>query len=346
MHSCRGGNSGVNPVTYQTQCWQSIVWSPGFKPNFVAWWPTRPVQLESSPTLIQGFLLCSEHFGVDFSGLSPQLPALWRLAPEKRGQLVQARRESQPKEIYKALAARRPWAIGFSCHQACISRSCSWPSYWSCPLGCERRVLCGLLDFEWRVDLTRAQPGFWICSCQSNLVSFWVWLHPCPWSHPPMYRRVGHLMFLPFMPRCWTFGVPDGKLWLMFLKMLGTELSSSLRPLFPVVWFVLPILDFLTFVLPSERALLCGLGALMDGTRLTSLHCLTASFGKWSEHEWEWPQQLVRGHVFCLQKAKNAFEPANYRLVVLFSIWYRLWSSMQSRHYFTQLERLANFPGL
>ena len=55
MHSCRGGNSGVNPVTYQTQCWQSIVWSPGFKPNFVAWWPTRPVQLESSPTLIQGF---------------------------------------------------------------------------------------------------------------------------------------------------------------------------------------------------------------------------------------------------------------------------------------------------
>ena len=52
----------------------------------------------------------------------------------------------------------------------------------------------------------------------------------------------------------------------------------------------------------------------------------------------------MRGHVFCLQKAKNAFEPANYRLVVLFSIWYRLWSSMQSRHYFTQLERLANFP--
>ena len=45
-----------------------------------------------------------------------------------------------------------------------------------------------------------------------------------------------------------------------------------------------------------------------------------------------------------MQKAKNAFEPANYRLVVLFSIWYRLWSSMQSRHYFTQLERLANFP--
>lgn len=62
------------------------------------------------------------------------------------------------------------------------------------------------------------------------------------------------------------------------------------------------------------------------------------------EHECGWLQQLVGGHVFCLQKAKNVFESASYRPVVLFSIWYRLWSSMQSRHYFTQLERLANFP--
>ena len=143
---------------------------------------STPIQSYLDP----GFFLCSEHFGVDFSGPSSQLPALWRLA---RGELVQARRESQPKEIYKA---RRPWAIGFSCHQSCISRSCSWPSYWSCPLGCERRVLCGFLDFEWWADLTRAQPGFWIYSCQSNLVPFWIWLHPCPWSHPPMCRRVGH----------------------------------------------------------------------------------------------------------------------------------------------------------
>ena len=57
-----------------------------------------------------------------------------------------------------------------------------------------------------------------------------------------------------------------------------------------------------------------------------------------------WPQQLTRGHVFCLQKDKNNFEPGNFRPVVLFSIWYRLWSSLQSRHYLSQLEQVANFP--
>eukprot|EP00435_Cladocopium_sp_Y103_P049402 s344_g14.t2 len=62
------------------------------------------------------------------------------------------------------------------------------------------------------------------------------------------------------------------------------------------------------------------------------------------ENGWGWPHQLTRGHVFCLQKVKNKYDVANYRPVVLFSLWYRLWSSLQSRHYLSQLEGLASFP--
>ena len=56
-----------------------------------------------------------------------------------------------------------------------------------------------------------------------------------------------------------------------------------------------------------------------------------------------WPDQLTRGHVFCLQKKPNLHDVGNFRPVVLFSLWARLWSNLRARHYLCQLEKHACF---
>ena len=62
------------------------------------------------------------------------------------------------------------------------------------------------------------------------------------------------------------------------------------------------------------------------------------------EHGNAWPQQLTRGHATCLQKRPGSFEVANYRPIVVFSLWYRLWGCLRARHYLAQLEQIATFP--
>ena len=56
-----------------------------------------------------------------------------------------------------------------------------------------------------------------------------------------------------------------------------------------------------------------------------------------------WPDQLTRGRVFCLQKKPHLHDVGNFRPVVLFSLWARLWSNLRARHYLCQLERHACF---
>lgn len=62
------------------------------------------------------------------------------------------------------------------------------------------------------------------------------------------------------------------------------------------------------------------------------------------ENGGSWPVQLTRGHVTCLQKKAGSHLVANYRPVVVFSLWYRLWGCLRARSFLAQLERIADFP--
>ena len=59
-----------------------------------------------------------------------------------------------------------------------------------------------------------------------------------------------------------------------------------------------------------------------------------------------WPVQLTRGHVTCLQKKLGSHVTANYRPIVVFSLWYRLWGCLRApaRQNLAQLEQIADFP--
>lgn len=58
----------------------------------------------------------------------------------------------------------------------------------------------------------------------------------------------------------------------------------------------------------------------------------------------DWPSQITRGHVYCLQKRAGNFSAANYRPIVVFSLWYRLWGCLRSRFLLRQLELQFDLP--
>ena len=58
----------------------------------------------------------------------------------------------------------------------------------------------------------------------------------------------------------------------------------------------------------------------------------------------QWPTQLIHGHVTSLEKVANAQYANEFRPIVLYSLWYRIWGSLRSRHLLLQLEHFANFP--
>eukprot|EP00435_Cladocopium_sp_Y103_P046541 s344_g13.t1 len=112
LHSCRKGNTGVNAATYQAQCWSSVIRAAGFKPNFVEWWPTRPVRLQSSPSYLLGLpsLSAMELIFTDFR-LNYQHFEDWHR--RQRNQLSKVRKESQTKELFRSLRPDGPEPLDF-----------------------------------------------------------------------------------------------------------------------------------------------------------------------------------------------------------------------------------------
>lgn len=124
---------------------------------------------------------------------------------------------------------------------------------------------------------------------------------------------------------------------------------------FTTAFVPVPALAHQSLSLPLMRSAFRSKGALKtggpDGWRKEDVLALPDSalqdvLGLFQgiEAGWQWPRQLTRGHVFCLQKARNRFDVANFRPVVLFSIWYRLWGVIRARHYLAEMETFACFP--
>ena len=56
----------------------------------------------------------------------------------------------------------------------------------------------------------------------------------------------------------------------------------------------------------------------------------------------QWPQQLLEGSIKCLAKKTNPQGVVDYRPVTIYSIVYRVWSSLAARHYLHHLEPILD----
>ena len=346
LHSCRRGSCGVNAATYQAQCWSSIVRAPGFKPCFRSWWPSREIRLQASPLELAGLpsLAQLEHIFLDLQLNYQRLESWYR---QKRVQLTKLRRESHSKELFKALRPDGPEPLDFLTATSSFVVEAVHP-----PTGAVRLdAVPDSFDGIWTcggesiAPLTIADPisgnsRAW-CHFESDIL-------PVPGHQLSVVRPITdvpsiHKTLLDFwLPRWQSLGsVPDDA-W--------DRIVQFTRAFIPAGRVSPPDFD-----LHDYRAAFRQKSALRTGgpdgwhkMDVISLpDCLLAdmiSLYHKVEQGYAWPDQILRGHVFCLQKAPNVFEAANFRPVVLFSLWYRLWNSMQARHYLTQLEQLAHFP--
>ena len=344
LHSCRRGSCGVDAATYQAQCWSSIIRAPGFKPNFRAWWPSRQVRLQASPSALVGLptLEQLEHVFLDF-----QLDRLDSWYRQKRFQLTKLRRESHSKDMYKALRPDGPEPLDFLTVTSHFSVEAVHPPSGAVRLDAVPVSFDGIWTFSGESITPVPSPDpdsglsrAW-CQFESDIL-------PVPGHQLTAVRPVTdvpaiHKTLLDFwLPRWQSLGSVPPDAW--------DRITQFTQAYIPPGHLAVP-----DFGLQDYRAAFRQKSALrtggLDGWHKMDIislpDCLLAdmvALHRRVEQGAAWPDQILRGHVFCLQKSPNLFEAANFRPIVLFSLWYRLWSSLQARHYLCQLEQMAQFP--
>ena len=346
LHSCRRGSCEITAATYQAQCWSSIIRAPGFRPCFRDWWPHRAVQLQASPPSLLGLPTVSELESIflDFQLNYQRMDTWYR---QKRGQLSQLRRETQTKELFRALRPDGPEPLDFLTSTTTFKIAAVHPPTGAVQLDAPLASFDGLWTFgSERISLAPCNdPSLdssraW-CLFESDILP--VPGHTLRVSRPITDIPDIHAALLDFwVPRWQSLASVPEDAW--------DRIVQFTQAFVPRGQLTKPCFELSDFRAAFRQKSALKTGG-PDGWHKTDVTALPDCFLKDMvslfrriEHGAPWPDQLLRGHVFCLQKKKHIFETANFRPVVLFSLWYRLWSSMQARHYLAQLEQLASFP--
>eukprot|EP00435_Cladocopium_sp_Y103_P054136 s1486_g17.t1 len=347
VHSCRTGVVTDAAWSYQAQCWSAIVRAPGFRPSFRQWWTRRPIQLQSSPSSLLGLppLAVLEHVFLDFR-LNFRSMETWYI--KQRAKLVQVRRETSLKDLFRTMKPAGSAPLDFLCASQQYPIQAIQPATGAV-------LLDGAPAFD---------TGLWVFAGER--------VHPCPVEDPDCIE----------VDRTWcTFEsdrlpVPGGILTNLHPVPLIPDIHKHLLDFWAKRWQALStvpdnawtrIIAFVRAYVPRHvlpcppisstdlRAIFRSKSGLQTGgpdgwrkedilnlpdsllTDITNLFSFVEGGGSW-------PTQLTRGHVTCLQKKAGSFDVANFRPIVVFSLWYRLWGCLRARHYLAQLEQIADFP--
>eukprot|EP00435_Cladocopium_sp_Y103_P067936 s1011_g30.t1 len=310
VHSCRNGLVTPSVWTYQSQCWSAILRASGFRPSFAQWWHQRPVRLQSSPCHIAGLPCLAElesiyhDFRLNFRHLES-----WHA--KQRSKLAQVRRETSMKDLFRSMKPPGPEPLDFLCESTQFAIS-------EVALGSGAVLLDGVPDFS---------LGMWDLAGES--------IHPIPFEPSSAVE----------VDRAWCLFESDR------LLMPGMTLTRTV-PVVHVPDIHRSLLDFwaqrwqaLTEI--PEQAWTRIFSFVRHFVPRMSLPCpvstpdaVRAVFRSGAGLR----QVALMGHVTCLQKKLGSFAVANYRPVVVFSLWYRLWGCLRARHYLAQLEQVADFP--
>ena len=340
QHSAKAGGFTVHKNLYQIQCWHAICKAAGFKHGFCRWWSQRAYKLQGAPSSISfnlpssaSIILIFEDFKMNYRHFEQ-----WHLM--KRGALATARWEQFQKDFFKQLRKEPPAAI----------------------------------DLLEKIDETR------IVSTGPEADEVDV-MPPIPWSTGRFYINDDLVEVTCPDPAVPTHLVIDTDRLLftgLTLKRVSTltqthDIQDELRQLWEPRWnllesipleawgrvmaftrdflprlaipYVPPTPSSLRMVLKKGKGLKTRGPDSWDRDDIQNLPELflgdMASLYSKIEKGLDWPVQLVRGHVHCLAKTSQATLATQYRPVTLFSLWYRLWSSLRTRHLLDQLSSAA-----
>lgn len=346
LHGCRNGISSPAAWSYQSLCWSAIIRAPGFRPSFRHWWNCRPIRLQSSPLHLDGLppLDVLECVFLDFRLNFRNLEA-WH--NKQRSKLAQVRRETSMKDLFRSMKPKGPEPLDFLQNTKQYTISAVAPATGAVLLDAVPDFHQGVWDFAGErvfpslaetavVELDRA----W-CLFESDRL-------PLPGMslthHIPIVQVPDiHRSLLDFWAQRWqALSTVPADAWARILSFVRAFVPRHSLPC--------PALT------PADvRAMFRSGSGLRtggpDGWRKEDVislpdSLLTDAVNLFAhiENGGTWPTQLVRGHVTCLQKKPCSFDIANFRPIVVFSLWYRLWGCLRARHYLAQLEQIADFP--
>ena len=340
MHSAKAGGFSVHRNVYQIQCWHAVYYASGFKGGFGRWWPARSFQLQGAPKQISPVLPSSDDIILIFEDFKMNYRQFEQWHLQKRGKLATLRWETSQKDLFKQLRKEAPASIDLleRVEETCI-------------------ISTGPNAEE--VDVQPAIPwaaGRFFIGDQEVAVS-------CPDPAIPTHLLIDTDKLL-----------ITGQTLRRVSTLTATEdIHAELRQLWEPRWNLLQSLpleawgrvmaftrDFMPklsipYVAPSaatlQQVLKKGNGLRTRGPDswdrediqqlperfMTDMADLFALVEKGAD----WPSQLVRGHVHCLAKVPSAVLATQYRPITLFSLWYRIWSSLRTRSLLDQLETCA-----
>ena len=340
------GSETPGAIAFRAQCWQAILTSSGFKPSFMDWWPSRLIQLQGAPSYLPFFCPDPSTVSLIFQDFHANFVSFERWTIRHKAKLTQLRKETEMKQLFKALRPEQKGALD--------------------TLQLERSATISCVDVKHNFD-TLDNPNF-SHSTEIRHQGHMAFLQPILVEEEESFTECLrlHSGILPVpgqvLSSCTTLtAFPDiekelHKLWKPRWQAETTVPADAWRRILafsqahlPKLELTVPRLcksDFLQLFRDSTGLRTTG----PDGWSKADIQhlpdclfqdviCLLERI----EVGEPWPAQLVKGLVTCLEKVPDAKAASQFRPITLFSLWYRLWGSLRSRALLSSLEKHAAF---
>ena len=347
LHCCRNGYHTAGSWTHQAQTWHAIKVAAGFRPNFMQWWPARPIKLQASPAELSEGLPKLEDLEYIWQDFRLNFRHFESSHLQKRKKILQAKREQCSKTLYKVI--KPPLAapldllfdkqvgqiqqVDVATGLVQIPRSLSDMSAVH-EVQKEKMILRKvIIDVEddpstcWALfdsdrllvpghEVTQIKPVVELDDIHSKLTALWT----SRWKQMAEVPENAWDRIMGFAVNHFPVGsIPYEALVPSTLRRTLRK-GSGLRTRGPDGWSKTDVLSLPDAFLGD----LCQMYGMIEAGQ-------------------DWPQQLVRGHITCLAKNDDSLYACDYRPITLFSLLYRLWSSSRSRMLLTHLAGMADF---
>ena len=346
-HGLRNGYHTPGAMSYQLLCWRSMLAAPGFEPNFQLWWPNRSVKLYGAPADIPDFcpdLQTIEILYDDYYSNYRSFEA-WNL--KKRCAYLQTKRETEHKDLFRALKdePKQPldYLLKTSEHTIIAVDSEHGTVKVNEPLALQSTTTT-LQDLPAVVHSASAQTS----PADSSWYSIESDVVPVPGQTLKQitalstFDAIQQELINLWKPRWNHHETLPTDVWDRVLAFAWHYFPQLQLPYAPISH-----IDICEVLRAGKGLRTKGPDAWDKGDILA----LPSIFGEdmaglfsTVERGIPWPSQIVQGHVNCLEKVHGASQVGQFRPVVLFSLWYRIYGSIRSRLLLSALEQYANFP--
>ena len=344
LHSKRRGRDDAQALLYQVQVWASIRRATGFKDGFLDWWTRREIRLQSAPLTLSIYpphLVDLETIFMDFK-LNYKRFETWQLT--QRAKVLRLKRETHLKDFFSTLKGEQKQKLDY------LEDTVNYTI---------KEISEGLVILDSTPDPSRG--SFTLCKAPAHVTEI---LLDDDDQDTRLFAVDSDILPVPgqtlqqTIPLTDTADIHDAlcKLWSPRWNHHSNETNDVWKRVLAFAGRFLPKLPFRDRPVTPQAirsTLKQGTGLKTRGPDAWSkedlLHLSDARLQDLSNlyHRIEtgshWPTQLVQGHVTCLEKQAGIPMAQNFRPVVLFSLLYRLWSSIKSRALLMQMSDFATF---